>query len=78
MERRKELKMALLFFALNATAGHLFSLPEFIRGVLVALSFTSLVAGLLPDTIYLKLKNRQLKKRAFLNGAIGNRFNRWR
>ncbi|MGD9995263.1 MAG: hypothetical protein AB7S69_18325 [Salinivirgaceae bacterium] len=67
---RNELKIALGLFAVNTTLGHLWDLPEFIRGLLLGLSLFFMVLGLLPEKSYAKLKTRQALKLSLLKRLV--------
>ncbi|SMO51637.1 hypothetical protein [Gracilimonas mengyeensis] len=67
---RTELKIALLLFAVNTTFGHLFAMPEFIRGLLFGLSIVFMVPGIIPEKNYQKFKKRQKNKILFLRKLV--------
>lgn len=67
---RKEMKIALLLFALNTTVAYLAPTPEFIRGFLFGLSLLFMVFGLIPEKNYIYLKNRQKRKLTFIKELL--------
>ncbi len=67
---RIETKIALGLIAINIILGHVLSAPEFIRGLLLGLSFFFIIIGLLPKNTYIKFKRKQSKKCSYLRKII--------
>ena len=68
---RTEMKIALLLFAFITTAGYLFPIPEFVRGLLFGLSLFFMIIGLIPEKSYIILKTRQKRKLKLIKGIVG-------
>lgn len=63
---RTETKIALGLFVVAQALRYFLSTPEFISGLLFGLSLFFLIIGLLPESAYVKLKERQSRKLSFL------------
>ncbi len=63
---RKELKIAVLLFAIGMTLKYLISMPDFLSGLLLGLSLLFMIIGLLPENTYVKFKVLQTKKLSLL------------
>ncbi|MFA5417656.1 MAG: hypothetical protein WC341_04275 [Bacteroidales bacterium] len=63
---RTEVKIALGLFATNSVFGQLLTVPEFVKGMLLGLSIFLMIIGLLPETIYRNVKNKQVQKLNYL------------
>jgi len=68
---RTETKIALGLFAANSVFKYLLSAPEFVHGMLIGLSISFMIIGLLKENTYRKLKVRQTQKLNWLKSLIG-------